>query len=152
MPVIDFIEAKFSKKIFVGKLSPRSTQCTPSHRFGIESQKPGKPWGEKNLVQPREKWPGGAHKQPQPATQYYLRARSEECLRIRNKILTGDFRFNSMWEACECRWSTKTIQGFPFFWFSDTRVSFFSDFLRRETPQKSSKVYAQASWFRYGIM
>ena len=25
------------------------------HRFGIESQKPGKPWGEKNLVQPRRK-------------------------------------------------------------------------------------------------
>ena len=66
------------------------------HRFGIESQKPGKPWGEKNLVQPREKWPGEAHKQPQLATQYYLRARSEECLRIRNKRLTGDFKFNSM--------------------------------------------------------
>ena len=59
--------------------------------LGIESQKPGKPWGEKNLVQPRENWPGEAHKQPQPATQYYLRARSEECLRIRNKMLTGDF-------------------------------------------------------------
>ena len=104
----------------VGKLSPRSTRCTPLHRFGIESQKPGKPWGEKNLVQPREKWPGEAplhrfgiefqkpgkpwreknlvqpreklpgeaHKQPQPATQYYLRALSEECLRIRNKTLT----------------------------------------------------------------
>ena len=44
------IEAKFCNKICVGKLSPRSTQCTPLHRFGIESQKPGKPWGEKNLV------------------------------------------------------------------------------------------------------
>ena len=32
----------------VGKLSPRSTKCTPLHRFGIESQKPGKPWGEKH--------------------------------------------------------------------------------------------------------
>ena len=34
----------------VGKVSPRSTQCTcvtPLHRFGIESQKPGKPRGEK---------------------------------------------------------------------------------------------------------
>ena len=47
--------------------------------------------GEKNLVQPRENWPREAQKQPQPATQYYLRARSEECLRIRNKMLTGDF-------------------------------------------------------------
>ena len=48
MLVIGCIEAKFCKKICVGKLSPRSTQCTPLHRFGIESQKPGKPWGEKN--------------------------------------------------------------------------------------------------------
>ena len=31
------IEAKFCKKICVGKLSPRSTKCTPLHRFGIES-------------------------------------------------------------------------------------------------------------------
>ena len=76
------IEAKFCKEICVGKLSPRSTKCTPLHRFGIESQKPGKPWGEKNLVQPREKWQGEAHKQPQPATQYYLRARSEECAAV----------------------------------------------------------------------
>ena len=29
-----------------------------------------------------EKWPGEAHQQPQLATQYYLRARSEECLQI----------------------------------------------------------------------
>ena len=29
-----------------------------------------------------EKWPGEAHKQPPLATQYYLRARSEGCLRI----------------------------------------------------------------------
>ena len=36
--------------MLVGKLSPRSTQCTPLHRFGIESPKPGKPWGEKNLA------------------------------------------------------------------------------------------------------
>ena len=40
---------------------------------------------------PGKTWPGEAHKQPQLATQYYLRARSEECLRIRNKPLTGDF-------------------------------------------------------------
>ena len=39
------------RELLFGKLSPRSTQCTPLHRFGIESQKPGKPWGEKNLVQ-----------------------------------------------------------------------------------------------------
>ena len=26
----------------------------------------------------------------------YLRAKDEECLRIRNKVLTGDFQFNSM--------------------------------------------------------
>ena len=31
--------------------------CTVLHRFGIESQKPGKPWGEKNLAQPQENWP-----------------------------------------------------------------------------------------------
>ena len=43
--VLSCIEAKFCKKICVGKLSPKSTQCTPSHRFGIESQQPGKPWG-----------------------------------------------------------------------------------------------------------
>ena len=48
--VLGCIEAKFCKKICVGKLSPRSTQCTPWHRFGIESQKTRKPWGEKNLV------------------------------------------------------------------------------------------------------
>ena len=41
-------------------------------------KKPGNPWGEKNLVQPREKWPGEAHKQPQLATQDYLRAIDEE--------------------------------------------------------------------------
>jgi hypothetical protein len=46
--VLGCIEAKFCKKILVGKLSPRSTQCTPLHRFGNESQKPRKPWGEKN--------------------------------------------------------------------------------------------------------
>ena len=38
--VLSCIEAKFSKKICVGKLSPKSTQCTPLHRFGIEFQKP----------------------------------------------------------------------------------------------------------------
>ena len=32
MLVICCIEAKFCKKICVGKLSPRSTQCTPLHR------------------------------------------------------------------------------------------------------------------------
>ena len=36
-----------TQKALVGKLSPRSTQCTPLHRFGIESQKPGKPWSGK---------------------------------------------------------------------------------------------------------
>ena len=45
---------------------------------------------------PGKTWPGEAHKQPQLATQYYLRARDEECLRIRNKVLTSDFQFNSM--------------------------------------------------------
>ena len=30
--VLSFIEARFCKKICVGKLSPRSTQCTPLHR------------------------------------------------------------------------------------------------------------------------
>ena len=30
--VLGCIEAKFCKKILVGKLSPRSTQCTPLHR------------------------------------------------------------------------------------------------------------------------
>ena len=30
--VLGCIEAKFCKKICVGKLSPRSTQCTPLHR------------------------------------------------------------------------------------------------------------------------
>ena len=40
---------------------------------------------------PWKTWPGEAHKQPQLATQYYLRAQVEECLRIRNKVMTGDF-------------------------------------------------------------
>ena len=44
---------------------------------------------------PGKTWPGEAHKQPQLATQYYLRAKVEECLRIRNKVLTGDFPLNS---------------------------------------------------------
>ena len=35
---------------------------------------------------PGKTWPGEAHKQPQLATQYYLRAIDEECLRIRNKV------------------------------------------------------------------
>ena len=34
--VMSCIEAKFCKKICVRKISPRSTQCTPSHRFGID--------------------------------------------------------------------------------------------------------------------
>ena len=42
------IEAKICIKICLEKLLPRSTQCTHLHRFGIESPKPGKPWGEKN--------------------------------------------------------------------------------------------------------
>ena len=33
--VLGCIEAKFCKKICVGKLSPRSTQCTPLHRSAI---------------------------------------------------------------------------------------------------------------------
>ena len=33
--VLGCIEAKFCKKICVGKLSPRSTQCTPLHSFAI---------------------------------------------------------------------------------------------------------------------
>ena len=37
--VIGCIEAKICKNICVGKLSPRSTKCTPLHRFGIESPK-----------------------------------------------------------------------------------------------------------------
>ena len=44
---------------------------------------------------PGKTWPGEAHKQPQLATQYYLRAQVEECLRIRNKVMTGDFPLNS---------------------------------------------------------
>ena len=34
--VLSCIEAKFCKKICVGKLLPRSTKCTPLHHFGIE--------------------------------------------------------------------------------------------------------------------
>ena len=34
--VLGCIDADFCKLIRVGKLSPRSTQCTPLHRFGIE--------------------------------------------------------------------------------------------------------------------
>ena len=44
---------------------------------------------------PGKTWPGEAHKQPQLATQYYPCAIDEECLRIRNKVLTGDFQWNS---------------------------------------------------------
>ena len=33
--VLSCIEAKFRKKICVGKLSPRSTQCTPLHGSAI---------------------------------------------------------------------------------------------------------------------
>ena len=33
--VLGCIEAKFCKEILVGKLSPRSTQCTPLHRSRI---------------------------------------------------------------------------------------------------------------------
>ena len=51
--VLGCIEAKFCKSTFVGisylfekkivgKLSPRSTQCTPLHRFGIHNRKLGK--------------------------------------------------------------------------------------------------------------
>ena len=35
---------------------------------------------------PGKTLPGEAHKQPQLATQYYLRAKDEECLRIRNVV------------------------------------------------------------------
>ena len=107
-------------------------------------QKRGKPWGEKNLVQPRENWPGEACKQPQPATQYYLRARSEESLRIRNKVLTGDF------SSTPCERHTKIIgvrRQYNGFLFSGVLIYEFpfSDFLRCETPQRSSKLYVQAS-------
>ena len=42
MLVIGCIKAKFCKKICVGKLSLRSTQWTPLHRFGIRNRKLGK--------------------------------------------------------------------------------------------------------------
>ena len=75
--VLCCIDANFCKKIFVGKLLTRSTQCTPLHRFGIESQKTRKTMGgEKILVQSREKWPGEAHRQLQLSTQCYPRART----------------------------------------------------------------------------
>ena len=35
--VLGCIEAKFCKWILLGNLLPRSTRCTPLHRFGIES-------------------------------------------------------------------------------------------------------------------
>ena len=44
---------------------------------------------------PGKTWPGEAHKQSRRATQYYLRAIDEECLRIRNKVRTIDFPLNS---------------------------------------------------------
>ena len=44
---------------------------------------------------PGKTWPGEAHKQPQLATQYYTRAKDKECLRIRNKVLPGDFQLSS---------------------------------------------------------
>ena len=44
--VLGCIEAKICKEILVGKLSPRSTQCTPLHRFGIESRSRGIRLGE----------------------------------------------------------------------------------------------------------
>ena len=57
--VLGCIEAKVCKKILVGKLSPRTTQCTPLHRFGIRNGKiSGKPprgpnpWGRKNAPGP----------------------------------------------------------------------------------------------------
>ena len=81
--------------------------------------------GEKTLVQPREKWPGEAHKQPQPATQYYLRARSEECLRIRNKMLTGDFSSTPCERHANIVGVRRQYKGFLFFWFSDTRAQIF---------------------------
>ena len=51
---------------------------------------------------PGKTWPGEAHKQPQLATQYYLRAQVEECLRIRNEVMTGDFPLSSRRDAYEC--------------------------------------------------
>ena len=36
--VLGCIEAKFCKKILVGKLSPRSTQCTPLHSLDSFAQ------------------------------------------------------------------------------------------------------------------
>ena len=40
--VLGCIDADFCKYILVGELSPRSTQCTPLHRFGIHNRKLGK--------------------------------------------------------------------------------------------------------------
>ena len=51
---------------------------------------------------PGKTWPGEAHKQPQLATQYYPRAKDKECLRIRNKVLPGDFQLNSKCDVCKC--------------------------------------------------
>ena len=57
---------------------------------------------ESGPYNPGKKWPGEAQKQPQLATQCYLRAQVEECLRIRNKVMTGDCPLNSRRDACEC--------------------------------------------------
>ena len=47
--VLGCIEAKICKKICVWKLSPRSTQCAPLHRFGIHNRKMGKKGPLSNL-------------------------------------------------------------------------------------------------------
>ena len=47
---------------------------------------------------PGKKWPGEAHKQPQLATQYYLRAIDEECsrgIRLGEKIYELNFLFEN---------------------------------------------------------
>ena len=53
--VLGCIEAKFFRSILVGKLSPRSTQCTPLHRFGIHNRKMGKKGPGQNNPEKGEK-------------------------------------------------------------------------------------------------
>ena len=48
--VLGCIEAKFCKLKLVGKLSPRSTQCTPLHRFAPLLESIIENWGKKNLA------------------------------------------------------------------------------------------------------
>ena len=96
--VLGCIEAKFCKKILVGKLSPRSTQCTPLHRFGIESPKPGKTWKEKSLA----KTTSGRDDQKKPvAAASYSILQRDEWLR-RKKPRGKKFQSNSVVFCCCC--------------------------------------------------